>query len=78
MGILNVTPDSFYDGGKFFSIEKALDQVNKMQNEGADIIDIGAFSSKPNANEISIEEEKKNYTCCERNYKIFPKFILIG
>ena len=59
MGILNITPDSFYDGGKFFSIEKALDQVNKMQNEGADIIDIGAFSSKPNANEISIEEEKK-------------------
>ena len=49
-----------------------------MQNEGADIIDIEHLAPKPNANEISIEEEKKNYTCCERNYKIFPKFIPIG
>ena len=56
MGILNLTPDSFYDGGKFCSIDTALGQVNKMRNEGVDIIDIGAFSSKPNSDEISIEE----------------------
>lgn len=77
MGILNVTPDSFYDGGKFFSIEKALDQVNKMQNEGADIIDIGAFSSKPNANEISIEEEKKRIIPVVKEIiKSFPNLYL--
>ena len=77
MGILNVTPDSFYDGGKFFSIERALDQVNKMQNEGVDIIDIGAFSSKPNANEISIEEEKKRITPVVKEIiKSFPNLYL--
>ena len=77
MGILNVTPDSFYDGGKFLSIEKALDQVHKMQNEGVDIIDIGAFSSKPNANEISIEEEKKRIIPVVKEIiKSFPNLYL--
>ena len=77
MGILNVTPDSFYDGGKFLSIEKALDQVYKMQNEGVDIIDIGAFSSKPNANEISIEEEKKRIIPVVKEIiKSFPNLYL--
>ncbi|MEM9934253.1 MAG: dihydropteroate synthase, partial [Bacteroidota bacterium] len=41
MGILNVTPDSFSDGGKFISLERALNQVSRMMEEGADIIDIG-------------------------------------
>lgn len=57
MGILNITPDSFYDGGKFFSFEKAIEQANKIINDGADIIDIGGESTRPGAKRISAEEE---------------------
>ena len=53
MGILNVTPDSFYDGGKFRSDTTMLKQVEKMLSEGATFIDIGAYSSRPNADHIS-------------------------
>ena len=59
MGILNVTPDSFFDGGKFFSIYDAVNHALRMQNEGADIIDIGGQSTRPGAKEITVEEEKK-------------------
>lgn len=59
MGILNVTPDSFYDGGRFFSLEKAVLQGIKMAEEGADIIDIGGESSRPGSLPISEEEELK-------------------
>lgn len=57
MGILNLTPDSFYDGGKFNSIENALLQVEKMVAEGAKIIDIGAVSTRPGAQQISTDDE---------------------
>lgn len=57
MGILNVTPDSFYDGGRYNSREKALEQALKMVQDGADIIDIGANSTRPNAEVLSAEEE---------------------
>ncbi|OOF56220.1 dihydropteroate synthase [Rodentibacter genomosp. 2] len=57
MGILNFTPDSFSDSGKFFSLDKALFQVEKMLNEGASIIDIGGESTRPMANEVSEQEE---------------------
>lgn len=57
MGILNVTPDSFSDGGKFTNKEQALRQCEKMINEGADIIDIGGESTRPNYTMISQEEE---------------------
>lgn len=57
MGILNVTPDSFFDGGKYNSVENGLAQAEKMVKEGAKIIDIGAVSTKPGAREISVEEE---------------------
>ena len=57
MGILNVTPDSFSDGGKFTNKEQALRQCEKMLNEGADIIDIGGESTRPNYTMISQEEE---------------------
>lgn len=57
MGILNFTPDSFSDSGKFFTLDKALFQVEKMLNEGADIIDIGGESTRPNAEIITLEEE---------------------
>jgi dihydropteroate synthase len=59
MGILNITPDSFYDGGKYSDDRAILHQTEKMLLEGADIIDIGAYSTRPNAIEISEEEELK-------------------
>ena len=59
MGILNITPDSFYDGGKFRSDKEILKQVELMLNEGATFIDIGAYSSRPNAQHISLDEELK-------------------
>lgn len=57
MGILNITPDSFYDGGQYLSPNTALRRVQTMIAEGAHIIDIGAESSRPYAKSISIEEE---------------------
>jgi dihydropteroate synthase len=57
MGILNITPDSFYDGGHYPSIREQLAQVEKMLNEGAAIIDIGAISTRPGAGFVDEEEE---------------------
>ncbi|RMH63161.1 MAG: dihydropteroate synthase [Calditrichaeota bacterium] len=57
MGILNVTPDSFSDGGRFYSLEKALDRARKMIDQGVDIIDVGGESSRPGADPVSVEEE---------------------
>ena len=59
MGILNVTPDSFYDGGLYKKDTDILSKVEKMLNEGATFIDVGAYSSRPNADHISEEEELK-------------------
>jgi dihydropteroate synthase len=57
MGVLNVTPDSFSDGGDFNTIESALAQADSMVKSGVDIIDIGGQSTRPGAAEISLEEE---------------------
>lgn len=57
MGILNITPDSFSDGGKFDSKDSALTQIERMLGEGADIIDIGGESTRPGAAEVSLSEE---------------------
>lgn len=57
MGILNVTPDSFSDGGKYFCKEKAIEHALKMLDEGADIIDVGGESSRPGAAVVSLDEE---------------------
>lgn len=59
MGILNVTPDSFSDGGKFNEVEAALVQARKLIEDGADIIDIGGESTRPGAEYVSEEEEIK-------------------
>ena len=59
MGILNITPDSFYDGGMFDSNKKILKQVEKMLEDGADIIDIGGCSSKPGSKKVIIDDEIK-------------------
>jgi dihydropteroate synthase len=57
MGVLNVTPDSFSDGGNFFSQEKAVQHALQLEHDGADLIDIGAESTRPGSSGISGEEE---------------------
>ena len=57
MGVLNITPDSFYDGGKYDDIEKIMLRVKEMIEQGVDIIDIGAESSRPGSKNISAKEE---------------------
>ena len=57
MGVLNVTPDSFSDGGHFFEYDSALKQAEQLVKDGADIIDIGGESSRPGAQQVSTEEE---------------------
>ena len=59
VGVLNVTPDSFYDGGKYKTQNQILKRVDKMIKEGADIIDIGAESTRPYSKRISLDEESK-------------------
>ena len=57
MGIVNVTPDSFSDGGQHASVSAALDHCERLLKEGADILDIGGESSRPGAQAVSVEEE---------------------
>ena len=57
MGILNFTPDSFSDSGQFYQLDKALIQIQKMLQAGASIIDIGGESTRPNADEVTLEQE---------------------
>jgi len=57
MGVLNVTPDSFSDGGNFFSVEKSLQHAQRMVDEGAAIIDVGGESTRPGAAPVSLDEE---------------------
>ncbi len=76
MGILNITPDSFYDGGKYRSEKRIIVQVEKMLNEGASIIDIGAVSSRPGSGSISEkEEEERSKPVIKTLLKHFPETI---
>ena len=59
MGIINVTPDSFSDGGKFYDSRKALEHASNLIDDGADILDIGGESTRPGAGQISVSEELK-------------------
>ena len=59
MGILNITKDSFYDGGKYFKPSKAINQAYNLIDEGADIIDVGGESTRPGAKAIPQNEELK-------------------
>jgi len=56
MGVLNITPDSFSDGGLFLEAQSAIDQAILMAEQGADIIDIGGESTRPGASEVSVED----------------------
>ena len=77
MGILNVTPNSFYDGGKHKEINSIIHQVDKMLSEGADFIDIGAYSSKESAEFVSEEEEIKRLESIIKSLvDTFPNIIL--
>jgi dihydropteroate synthase len=74
MGILNCTPDSFFDGGKYRDENQLLSQAEKMLADGADFIDIGAYSSKPNADFVSEDEELQRIVpVVELVLKYFPK-----
>ncbi|MBX9853493.1 MAG: dihydropteroate synthase [Cytophagaceae bacterium] len=77
MGILNVTPDSFYDGGKYQSEDMILKKVEKMVAEGVSIIDIGGYSSRPGAKDISEKEEiSRIVPAIELIKKRFPASII--
>ena len=77
MGILNLTPDSFYDGGKHKNIDDVLKHVYKMIIEGADIIDIGAATTKPGSKAIAVIEEKNRLLPALEQIKIvFPETII--
>ena len=77
MGILNLTPDSFYDGGKFININIVDNHISKMINDGTDILDIGGYSSRPGAKEISLQEELSRILPTLKHIrKKFPDLII--
>jgi len=77
MGILNLTPDSFYDGGKYSTPKTVLEQTEKMLKEGATFIDVGAYSSRPDAQHITEEEELNRIVpIIELLVKEFPEILL--
>lgn len=74
MGILNVTPDSFYDGGNYTQPDAIKDRIIRMVEEGADIIDVGAYSSRPGSSPVSEDEEKERlFPALEILRKEFPE-----
>ena len=74
MSILNTTPDSFFDGGKYNSIDKALKKVEKDLKQGATIIDIGGYSTKPGGNNVTTDEEiRRTIPYIEKIVNTFPK-----
>jgi dihydropteroate synthase len=77
MGILNVTPDSFYDGGRYDSEAAILHQAEKMIAEGAAFIDVGGYSTRPGADDISVEEETRRVVnAIKVIVKRFPTIII--
>lgn len=77
MGVLNLTPDSFYDGGRYKSPSDIIEQVGKMDAEGAMFIDIGAYSSRPNAQHVSSKEEADRLApVLDLIVKEFPKILI--
>ncbi len=77
MGVLNVTPDSFFDGGKYENVKALLDQVQTMILAGATIIDVGGMSSRPGAEIISVEEElNRVIPIIEKIKERFPVVII--
>lgn len=76
MGILNATPDSFSDGGRFSQVDEALHQIELMISDGATIIDVGGESTRPNADPVSEEEElSRVLPILELALKLFPEVV---
>ena len=77
MGILNITPDSFYDGGKYNDSSALLTKVENMLEEGVDIVDVGGYSSRPGADDVSVKEEIERVRCAiQQIKKEFPNIII--
>ena len=77
MGVLNLTPDSFYDGGKIKNEKEALKQVEKYRSDEIDILDIGAYSSRPGADNISEDEElQRQSSVLKQITKEFPDLVI--
>src|SRR5438045_7073784 len=77
MGIINITPDSFYQGSRFVEIDEVLKQAEKMVKDGADILDIGGQSTRPGSEKISsVEELKRVIGSIESIHKNFPETII--
>jgi dihydropteroate synthase len=77
MGIINATPDSFYDGGKTVVLKEILKQVERMLNEGATFVDIGGYSSRPGADNVSETEElQRVLPAIEAVIKEFPETLI--
>lgn len=77
MGIVNITPDSFSDGGKFFTLKSAYDHSKKLIKDGADIIDIGGESSRPGSKPITLEEElERTIPLISKIRSNFPRTII--
>jgi len=77
MGILNLTPDSFFDGGKYTQLDSALSRAKQILDEGADIIDIGAYSTRPGAKPIAAAEEiERAVPIIEKIAQEYPQAII--
>lgn len=77
MGILNVTPDSFFDGGRHVTVKQALQQARQLLKEGADIIDVGAESTRPGAKAVSLQQElQRALPVVKALVKEFPRAVI--
>ena len=75
MGVVNVTPDSFSDGGNFFDSHAALDQIRRLIDDGADIIDVGGESTRPGAQEVGQDEELARVVPVEQRSVVLPAAV---
>ena len=76
MGILNTTPDSFSDGGEYLSLNKAVDRIGEMLEEGADIIDVGGESTRPGSDPVSLDEElERVIPVLEKAIPLYPNAL---
>ncbi len=78
MGVINLTPDSFSDGGRYMEFQQALLMATKQINEGVDVIDLGAQSTRPGAFEVGVEEESRRLLPVLREIRAHHKSVLIS
>lgn len=77
MGILNITPDSFYAGSRFMTLDEVLGRVESMLRDGADLVDVGAYSSRPGATKLSaVEEAERLIPMIKEISRTFPEALL--